>query len=369
MSIYEEDNGPIGSNEIKGRRHELYSPSRLPFIEKCAGWVSDGAPGPLAARGTAIGEQLAAYLVDGVSPVYNDDDAAALDYGLDALDQIRDAYPGLTWQAEPFVATGVTGCGGYLDLLAVDNLLGEAVLVEIKTGRGERAQAEHNRQVQAYALGVLHTYPDIDTVCAYLIECDRETTSEAVFTRADMRTLRSTVKVLICNAQCATEASLTPGPQCRYCARREQCPPLVEAPERALELLGPRILSPADYAAALSPGALGELLARVAPLAELVESYAGALKARTMQIIEDGGEVPGWAVKRSNGARVWADADSALDALTAATQAWDICMELVSPAQVEKRLGKEAGRLIAPYCRQGQRKSLVQVPIVEEAAA
>ena len=345
------------------RPHEPYSPSRLPYLEACQGWIGDGTTSPLAARGTAIGELLAQYMVGGTDPLDGADDADrdALAYGLLALDNIRENYPDLAWESEPFVATGIDGCGGYLDLLGPDAWLGEAVLVEIKTGRGERAPAADNRQVQAYALGVLHTYPGIDRVTAYLVECDRETTTTAVFTSADMPRLRSMVRVLILHAKCATDASLTPGPQCRYCARREQCPRLVEAPDLALALIGPRHLSPQDYAEALSPGALGETLARVAPLADLVESYIGALKARCMQILEAGGEVPGWGVKASNGYRTWADEAGVAAAIQEADLDLGACMAMVSPAQVEKALGKPAKALIAPYTQQGKRRSLVQV--------
>jgi len=344
------------------RPHEPYSPSRLAYLALCPGWIGDGAPGPLAARGTLIGERLAQYMVRGADPLdwADEADRDALAYGMLALGDIRTAWPDLPWESEPFVATGIEGCGGYLDLLGPDHFLGEAVLVEIKTGRGERAPAADNRQVQAYALGVLHSHPGIDRVTAYLVECDRQTMTTAVFTRADMPVLSSTVRVLILNAHYATDASLSPGSHCRYCARREQCPRLVESPELALSLIGERALSPKDYAEALSPGALGDTLTRVAPLADLVESYVGALKARAMQILEAGGEVPGWAVKTSNGCRTWADEAGVAEAIQEAGLNLGACMAMVSPAQVEKALGKPAKALIAPYTQQGKRRSLVQ---------
>jgi len=351
------------------RPHALYSPSRLPNLEACPGWLSDGAPGPLAERGTRIGELLAQCMVhwtdtfDAVDPDHRD----AFAYGLAVLASIREIWPDLDWKSEPYVETGIRDCAGYLDLLSVDELLGEAVLIEIKTGRSERAPAQDNRQVQAYTLGVFHDYPTVYEVHAYLIECDRETTTAATFTRAECVRLKSTCMEIILNAKDVTDDSLCPGTYCRWCARREQCPRMVESPEMALAVIGDRsALSPKDYAEALSPGALGETLARVAPLADLVEIYVGALKARTMQIIEAGGEVPGWDVKTSNGVRSWADEEGALVALRDGMMDLDAVKTLVSPAQVEKRLGKEAGRLIAPYITQGKRRGLVQVPIIED---
>jgi hypothetical protein len=124
------------------RHHEPYSPSRLPYLEACPGWRGDGAPGPLAARGTRIGEILARYMIDGTLPDdLADGDAEAVDYGAQALDAIAAEWPDLIWTEERFVSTGIIGCGGYTDLLSVDDLLGEAVLIELKTGRGDRARA------------------------------------------------------------------------------------------------------------------------------------------------------------------------------------------------------------------------------------
>jgi hypothetical protein len=302
-------------------------------------------------------------MIDGVDPLAGAEDADrdALEYGAWALDAIANGLPGLTWTEERFVATGIVGCGGYTDLLSVDDLLGEAVLIELKTGRGDRARATDNRQVQAYALGVLHDLPSVDRVVVYLIECDRETTTRAVFTRPDMAGLRGVIKTIIINAELATDASLRAGKQCGYCARREQCPPLVASPELALALIGPRTMTPADYAGAMSPETLAETLAKVAPLAELVEAYVGALKARAMTLLEAGAEVPGWTIKRSGGARRWADEAGAAAALADAGYDMAESMDLASPSQVEKRLGKEAKAIIAPYLQQAVNKSLKQV--------
>ena len=133
------------------------------------------------------------------------------------------------------------------------------------------------------------------------------------------------------------------------------------APDLALALIGTRTLTPADYAGVMSPETLAETLAKVAPLAELVEAYVGALKARAMTLLEAGAEVPGWTIKRSGGARRWADEAGAAAALADAGYDMAESMDLASPAQVEKRLGKEAKAIIAPYIQQAVNKSLKQV--------
>jgi pyruvate/oxaloacetate carboxyltransferase len=244
-----------------------------------------------------------------------------------------------------------------VDLLGRDPLLGDTVLVEIKTGRGTRAPAEHNRQMQALALGLLEE--GAEAIQAYLIECDWGRVTAAIFD--DPKPLKSAVKALVLNATHATAQDLRAGSQCRYCTRREQCPVFADAPNQALEVLGERTLSPKDYAGSLSPEALGETLARVKPVVELAVSYLDALKARCYTLIEAGAEVPGWRVRLMGGARTWADEEAAARALQEAGFDLGTVMQLASPAQTEKRLGKSAREIVALHCVQGTRKTLEEV--------
>lgn len=341
------------------RSHAEYSPSRLSMLAKCLGWIGDGQPGSLAARGTAIGERLAGYMTDGIDPLdgADPDDRAAIENGMAALDQIRERHPELVWTAERWVDTGIEGCSGYCDLDGTDPLgIETPVLIEIKTGRGEREPAQTNMQVAAYALGLARV-ADCSEVIAYMIECDTGAVSAAV-----LRPDRVPIAELIARAKAATDADLTPGSQCAYCARREQCPPVVASPDNALAMIGERTLSPKDYAGALSPADLGETLERVLPVVKLADDYASALKSRAMAIIEAGGEVPGWTVKHSGGNRAWIDMAAARAELEAKyPEDWMSLIELCSPAQAEKRLPRGAKAAIAPLVLQAEKRSLVAV--------
>jgi CRISPR/Cas system-associated exonuclease Cas4 (RecB family) len=353
----------MSDQTLAERPHALYSPSRLAYLAHCPGWQGDGEVGDLAHRGTTIGERLAAFVVDGEDPLAGATpaDQDAIRYGMAQLAALTRQYPGMVWQGEPRLDTGITDCWGYADVLGVDELTGEAVLIELKTGRGERAQATDNQQVRAYALGVFAEHPEVDEIHAYLIECDLEGVTYAYWTRGQIQALRSRIKVILLNAHAPSEVELSPGAYCAYCARREQCPPLADSPHQALAVIGARTLSPQDYATALSPQDLGETLTRVAPLAAIVDSYVGALKARAIQILEAGGEVPGWAVRTRGGARSWSDELAAMSALREAGADLSEITTLVSPAQVEKRLGKDTAALVAAYMRKGESRSLVPI--------
>lgn len=345
-------------DHLSARAHALYSPSRLPFLEQCPGWIGDGAASDAAERGTVIGALLAAYVVDGVDP-YTDapeDWREAIRAGVERLDAICQRWPGLVWSAEDRVDPGIPETAGYCDLVGRDELVGDAVLIEIKTGRGERAAAAHNRQIQSLALGLL--VGGAAQVTAYLLECDRDTVSEAVF--ADAAPLRSVVSSLVLSATYAGERDLRAGPYCGYCGRREQCPASADTPRQAMEALGETTLTPASYAERLSPEALGETLTRVAPLVACADAYLGALQARAMALIEAGAEVPGWRVKEGNGQRAWADEGAAALALQEAGHDLGEVMALASPAQVERRLGRAVRPIVDAHTVMGRRRSLVE---------
>lgn len=349
---------------LNDRPHQKHSPSRLAMYAKCPGWISDGQPpGPLAERGTRVGEILAAYAVDGVDPLDGADpeDLDALQYGVELIDQLKRASDTMVWTAEDFIATGIDHVGGYMDLTARDDFLGEAILVEFKTGRADREKAIDNAQVTAYALGLLED--GIQTVWCHLVELDKRTVTQVTYYAQDAERLSARVQALVDAAETVTDADLRPGPQCKYCGRQEQCPAYSQTPQMALAAIGERTLSPKDYAAHLAPEDLSEALRRVLPLVKMADDYAGALKQRAMTIIEAGGEIPGWMVKHIAGTRSWeGDEQSIYEALIAAyPEAAERIVVLRSPAQVEKILGKGAKEFIGRHTRQGQRKSLIEV--------
>lgn len=357
------------------RKHDLYSPSRLPFLDKCPGWISDGAPGEAAERGTRIGERLAQWFMGNLAGEPMDilegavpEDTEALENGARMLEEIASIHPEMQWAAEARADTGIPDCGGWIDLLGVDDFMGEAVVVELKTGQSHREPAQSNLQVQAYVLGCMREsyYP----VTAYLVECDLDFYTAYDYREGSASTLTQTVSSIVSRAQKPLERDLSPGEYCRYCARHTQCPAVVESPTTALEAIGGGqevVLSPEDYAKALTPSDLSDTLKQVLPVMKLAEGYVGALKAQAMKIFEAGGEIPDFDVKHTSGARSWLDEQQAADELADAyPDHIKVLLGLVSPAQVEKRLGKECKPLVARLTKAGKRSSLVQIEEKED---
>lgn len=142
------------------------------------------------------------------------------------------------------------------------------------------------------------------------------------------------------------------------------CPALIEGTEQALAVV-PTVPDVQQHVRALSEAQLGATLTRVLPLYDLADRYVGALKSRAMQIIEAGGDVPGWKIKTSSGARRWVDPDKAIDAINGILPP-DKFLDMRSVSEVEKALradgftAKACKELLDPLTASSQRKSLVR---------
>jgi hypothetical protein len=338
----------MSDNNLATRPHAPFGFSRLPALQACPGFLNSEGTSPAAQRGTDIGEELAAWLVDGTETTI-DDPAVKTGRGLIAS-IISGNYDSYSWSAEDRLTTSIDGVWGYADLVGRSPWEERAVLLELKTGYGDRAPANRNRQVQGLALALLEQGRYV--VDAYLIECDKGTVSGERFTTEDIPVLQTIVRGIVDSAREPLLSSFEPAGQCRYCARATTCPSLAEAPGKALAHV-PKDVAPKEWAAALSPEAAAETLSRVSPLVKLADDLLGALKARVTSLIEAGAEVPGWRIKETAGTRSWTDEAEVLDYLSAHFGLEDVTA-LASPAQVEKlgkTLGKEAKKALREYIK------------------
>lgn len=351
--------------------HSLFSPSRLVTLAKCPGWENDGKTSDAAIRGTVIGENIARYVTTGEMPSCDSTPEA---YGVRAIASIclgHQINTGAGWIPEAPLKTTIPHVSGYADIVYRD--MDYSLLVEIKSGYSDREPAVNNLQIIAYALGLLQEgYPE---VYAYLIEVDKAVTSEAVFSQAEVPLMINQISDIIHTAENARQNGVghsspgNPGGHCRYCAHITTCPSMAFAPGYALQVIRERsdILNPKELAKSLSPEILGDTLRKVVPVADLIQDYVGALKCRAIEIIETGGDVPGWRVSNRNGKRTWIDEINVLHDLKAIVLDHDHYIQLispVSPAQAEKVMisaGKkpsEAKKVIERLTKQGTSKVL-----------
>lgn len=178
------------------------------------------------------------------------------------------------------------------------------------------------------------------------------------------------------NAAMDPNPPLNPGTWCRWCRAKPLCPALrrqaldlasLAQPQQAHagDMLGPlpesvfigtaeepkpRMMAPGQVvlpaATALDPGHIAVVLSR----RHLWDAWIQSVEHQAVALLEQGVDVPGWALDRRSGHRRWKDPDSVQPALTeAGVSIGHMYTEpkLKSPAQIEKLLPPERRGIVA----------------------
>lgn len=262
----------------------------------------------------------------------NDEQAAKLQYCLDALDAL-DPDHAMTFDQEVKVSfEGVNGLEGVFGSVDLIGRLGDRVIIlDWKFGDGVIVDAEENEQGLFYAAAAMKTQSaawlfadavDLEIVIVQPFATRRWVTSfERVleFRQDLLRAVRLASK---------PDAPLLIGDWCRWCTAKPICPAMTGAIERtvhaALEALAP------------------EELARALDLADKLETFIADARALAHNRLEKDLPVPGYKLVAKRAIRQWTDEAKAQRAL--AEMGLDendiIKHELVSPAQAEKVLKK-----------------------------
>jgi hypothetical protein len=343
--------------------HSKHSPSSLPFKSLCCGWRSDPTPGPMAMRGTAIHGILEQGFQGGAEPIsYPAEYAEPITAAIAIMASLRQRFPDHAWSTEVKLDTGIPEVYGTGDVVGVSEWSPVGVVVDWKTGRGDRDDAGTSLQTAAYALGLLRRYPRLQEVLVVMGELEKEPT-EATWSRSALE--RAEYSILYAIGRCEeygnSPAQYSPQPKaCQYCARRTHCPALARSVGEVAATI-PRV----EDVRELSGMELASALKRYQPAAKLVEQFIGALEDRAKEILSAGGDIPGFKLKESNGARAWTAPEDVVRAELASTGV-DLTA-LVSPTEAEKRLAekiggkgakKAAADAIKGLCKASVRKSL-----------
>lgn len=342
------------------RTHSLFSPSRLAMLQKCPSWISrpaltleTGAASSDAERGVNLHEAITSAFMQGLQ----NHPEPVIDYALKTLQEIRQGFLHAEWTSEAGLDTGIPHVSGYADIIGLDTFDDAAILIELKSGYGDRPEASNNLQLKAYAAALLR---QAETVRAYLIEADQRQVTSATWTRQDLLEIHNEIIETI--RQSLQGGAYQAGPHCEYCDKALICPALQEAVDSVTAaeaaISETKTLTPAEVS-----GKLSEYWERM----DLVERYWANLKGRAMQIIEAGGEIEGFTVKVSSGIRKWTDEAAAANKFNDAGIDPFGLMCLQSPAAVEKTLkatGMKTGEikgLLSGLTLAGERRQLVRV--------
>lgn len=355
--------------------HAKFSPSRLPNLDRCPGWESDPTPGEAALRGTAVHARLAAMIHADLSlavfPAIPVDLAQMVDTGLAIWRDLKVEFPDLSWYTEQKLDTGIPECYGTGDLIGVSEWSDVAVIVDWKTGRGERDDAGANLQTIAYSLGVLARWKHVRRFVCIMGELEQQPT-RCEWTLGDMLAGRDRILAVIAAAERAIVTDFRPSDKaCQYCAERNTCPARRKAIDETVEQM-PAMPDPAQVSAV----ELSEALTKYRGKAKMIAAFIKELEDRAKAILQEGGEVPNYTLKTTAGGREWTAPEDVVvrsigDWATSANLAGlPPLFELSSPAEVEKRIAahlvgvkgakKMASEAIAGLCKTTSRVSLVE---------
>ncbi len=237
----------------------------------------------------------------------------------------------------------------------------ELIVVDFKYGRGVEVSAERNPQMSLYALGALQAYQglvaDFTRVRMAIVQPRvKRAPSEWDCSVAELEAWgRSTARSAVASATLAAETFgaegwqdtfLRPGEkQCKFCKAKAACPALRAEVASAVSSSVGAPASPDEFAD-LDAVAAEELqyadeawLSVALGKLDLIEDWCKAVRAEAERRLLAGQPVPGWKlVQGKKGARQWADAKAAEDALKSMRlkqeEMYD--MKLISPTTAEK---------------------------------
>lgn len=181
---------------------------------------------------------------------------------------------------------------GKPDLVAIDSIMGEALVIDYKTGRGDVTAAEGNLQLRALAV-LVHEKHWCTKVTVAIIQPLAGAPSVCEYSHDDLIRARAEIAAIIDRINAPNAPRVPSLEACKYCKAKPYCP---EAREQAVALPMSAITAgttPESIAATLTSQTLSEFLER----ADFAGRVIDACKAEAKRRLEAGDQVPGWALK------------------------------------------------------------------------
>ena len=280
----------------------------------------------------------------GDSEFWGEVDAAMVEHGLDFARLVRSYAQG---SLNPMIATDqrydfshvidVPNSFGTADAVVLDG--DTLIVIDYKYGMGVKVDAEHNEQLQLYALGALHQYEivaDIQHVMMVIHQPRMNHVSEWQITVDQLRQFGEEAKLKAQNIL-AGVIDYEPGEkQCKFCKAKALCPAL------KAEVLTTVAADASDFEDITEVPPVSEESSELSVMmskVSLIKDWCKAVRAEVERKLFDGSEVPGYKlVEGRKGIRKWADEEAVLKALKSFRMKKDDIYDytLISPTKAEK---------------------------------
>lgn len=192
-------------------------------------------------------------------------------------------------------------------------------IVDYKYGRGEVDDSDINIQGQAYLLGVMDKFPELETATVHFIIPRRDEVFTADFTRADMEGIRLRIGLIVGKAMLSDAERIPNTEGCKYCKHKLSCPALND---KMLPLAKKYAKTVDDFELNLwgsySPAEIEdpEVLGKMLNVASVVDKWAEAAKKQATKLATDEGlEIPGYDLHFRTATAKIDDSQAAFDAV------------------------------------------------------
>lgn len=276
------------------------------------------------------------------------------------VDYVRERAAGKTLLVEQKFSLGKLNppfdAGGTGDAVILDPDNGAIEIVDLKGGRGVVVEALANKQLRTYALGAVLANPGPWRTVRVTIVQPRAPHPDGrirsdVFDSVDLFDWTADLNAAMAAAKAAMaepHKHLSPGDHCGFCKAKPTCPALRTASLAAAHTY----FAPEGAKVPPPPETLGvDQIVKVLDAADMIEGWLSAVRAYAHEQAESGIEIASgesrYILVAKQARRKWAgDEDATADALAvAAKRPRDEFFgepKLLSPAQVDKLLGKKA---------------------------
>lgn len=222
-------------------------------------------------------------------------------------------------------------------------------LVDFKFGVGEIDDADVNIQGQAYLLGVMDKFPELQTATVHFIIPRRDEVLTHNYSREQMEDIRLRINMIVEKAELENREAIPNTEGCKYCKHKLSCPALSD---KMLPLAKKYSASVEDFEMSLwgsySPAEINDpaVLSKMLNVASVVDKWqAAAKKQATKLAVEDGEEIPGYDLHYRTASLKIDDTQGAYDAvehLLSPDEFMDACD--VSLPKLAKKYAEKLGR-------------------------
>lgn len=293
--------------------HAEFSPSGLASHELCPRFKKSESEEvhPVTAEGSLLHDCVERRDTAGLTPAQVRLVEDCIEFTDGVTKGARDAY------REQRLDIGRRDDGSYLTFGTVDHIAisgDTAVVVDYKFGYNGVDAADTNAQGQAYTLGVMEKWPDVETVHLHFYLPRRGEHTHHVYTREDEVAIRVRLETIVARAK---DESLEPTPSpaaCAYCAAKSTCEALAENALVVARKYRPtcpdmdaNTLAKVNSSEIVDPNQMSKAL----QIASVMEEWCKSVKHHARELVtEKGIEIPGYKIiQRSGSARVTGSAE------------------------------------------------------------